>query len=133
MPKGYPRSERVEELAREVLGEAISELSDPRIGFVTVTAVKLTGDLRTARVYVSVLKDEAREETIGAIQHAAPHLRSVLAREVRMKHLPALEIVEDLTAQQGERIEQLLREGGVLKPSEAPLPGEARPAEEEQG
>lgn len=114
MPKNYPRSQRVEELAREVLGEAILELKDPRIGFVTVTGVKLSPDLRVARVFVSVFGSaEEREESIGAIQHAAPHLRSVLGREVRMRYLPQLEVVEDQTAQHGERIEQLLREAGV--------------------
>jgi ribosome-binding factor A len=119
MPKNYPRSQRVEELAREVLGEAILELKDPRVGFVTVTGVKLSPDLRVARVFVSVFgSEEEREQSIGAIQHAAPHLRSVLGREVRMRYLPQLEVIEDQTAQHGERIEQLLREAGV---SSAPV------------
>ena len=116
MPKGYPRSERVEELAREVLGEAISELDDPRIGFVTVTGVRLSGDLKNATVFVSVLKSEEREDTMEAIQHAGPYLRSVLGREVRMKHLPALHFEEDRTAEHGEKIENLLRGLGVSRP-----------------
>ncbi len=121
MPRNYPRSERVEQLAKEVLGEAIQELKDPRIGFVTVTDVKLTRDLRTAQVFVSALgSDEEREATIGAIQHARPHLRSVLGREVRLRRLPELEIVEDLTAQNSERIEKLLRGLGVSKAPEVP-------------
>lgn len=117
MPKNYPRSQRVEELAREVIGEAILELKDPRIGFVTVTGVKLSTDLRIARVFVSAFgSTEQREESIAAIQHATPHLRSVLGREVRMRYLPQLEVVEDQTAEQGNRIEQLLREAGVSRP-----------------
>lgn len=117
MPKNYPRSQRVEELAREVLGEAILELKDPRIGFVTVTGVKLSPDLRVAKVYVSALGSaQDRIESIGAVQHAAPHLRAVLGREVRMRYLPQLEVVEDETAQRGERIEQLLRQAGVSGP-----------------
>ncbi|MGH2773374.1 MAG: 30S ribosome-binding factor RbfA [Actinomycetota bacterium] len=116
MAKGYPRSERVEELAREVLGEAISELNDPRIGFVTITGVRLSGDLKNATVFVSVLKQEEREDTMEAIQHAAPYLRSLLGREVRMKHLPALHFEEDRTAEHGERIENLLRGLGVSRP-----------------
>lgn len=131
MPKSYPRSERVEELAREVLGEAISELNDPRVGFATVTSVKLSGDLRHARVYVSVLKAEEREQTIAAIQHATPHLRTVLGRQVRMRYLPALEIEEDRTAEHGERIEQLLREAGVAAASEVNGADEAESHEEE--
>ncbi|MGH2703838.1 MAG: 30S ribosome-binding factor RbfA [Actinomycetota bacterium] len=117
MPRDYPRSERVERLAREVLGEAIQSLKDPRVGFATVTSVKMTPDLRQARVFVSVLgSDEQRAATIEAIEHSVPHLRTVLGREVRLKFLPRLEIVEDQTALHGERIEALLREAGVSKP-----------------
>lgn len=132
MPKQFPRAERVEQQIREVLGEAVTDLKDPRIGFATITSVKMSPDLRNARVYVSALgSEEAREATIEAIQHAAPHLRSVVGREVRLKHLPYLEIIEDQTAEQGERIEQLLRGLGVSKPPEVePLPD---PDEEESG
>ena len=130
MPKQYPRAERVEQQIREVLGEAVTDLKDPRIGFATITSVKMSPDLRNARVYVSALgSEEAREATIEAIQHAAPHLRSVVGREVRLKHLPYLEIIEDQTAEQGERIEQLLRGLGVSKPPEVeslPDPEEER-------
>ena len=117
MPRTYPRAERVERLAREVLGEALQDLTDPRIGFVTVTSVKMSPDLRQAKVYVSVLgADEAREASMEAIRHAVSHLRATLGREIRLKYLPSLEIVEDTTAAYGERIEQLLREAGVSKP-----------------
>jgi ribosome-binding factor A len=129
MPKNYPRADRVEKLAREVLGEAIQELKDPRIGFVTVTGVKLSRDLRQARVFVSALgSDEDREVTIGAIQHATPHLRAILGREVRLRRLPELEIIEDQTAQNSERIEQLLRGLGVSKPPEV-APGDSPPGQ----
>lgn len=126
MPRDYPRSERVERLAREVLSEAIHELKDPRVGFATVTDVKMSPDLRKAKVFVSVLgTDEERETTMEGIQHAAPHLRSILGREVRMKFLPVLLIVEDLTAIHGERIESLLRQArggeyGTLPDGEKP-------------
>lgn len=117
MPKNYPRSERVEHLARDVLSDALRELKDPRIGFATITSVKITPDLRTARVYVSVFGEpESRAETMEVIQNATPHLRSVLGQEVRLKRLPFLEVIEDQTAEQGERIEQLLRGLGVSKP-----------------
>lgn len=131
MPKNYPRSQRVEELAREVLGEAILELKDPRIGFATVTGVKLSGDLRLARVYVSVFGSaEEREVTIAAIQHATPHLRSILGREVRMRYLPQLEVLEDQTAEHGERIEQLLRKAGVSSPPVGDDSGDAETPDE---
>lgn len=119
MPKNFPRSERVEQQLREVLGEAISELKDPRIGFATVTSVRISPDLKHATVAVSALgSEEERATTIEAIQHAAPHLRSIVGREMRLKSLPFLELVEDTTAEQGERIEQLLRGLGVSKPPE---------------
>lgn len=117
MPKTYPRGDRVEEQVRHVLSEAVAELKDPRVGFVTITAVKVTPDLRHAKVFVSALGSrDQRDTSIEAVRHAAPHLRSVLGREVRLKYLPFLEIVEDTTADQGERIESLLREVGVSKP-----------------
>jgi ribosome-binding factor A len=79
--------------------------------------VKMSPDLRQAKVYVSVLgADEAREASMEAIRHAVPHLRATLGREIRLKYLPSLEILEDTTAAHGERIEQLLREAGVSKP-----------------
>ncbi|HEU5003502.1 MAG TPA: 30S ribosome-binding factor RbfA [Actinomycetota bacterium] len=121
MPKTYPRAERVERLAREVLSEALLSLRDPRVGFATVTSVKMSPDLRQARVYVSVLgSDEAREASLEAIRHAAPRLRSTLGQEVRLKFLPVLEIIEDTTAAYGERIETLLREAGVSKAPAVP-------------
>ena len=119
MTKDYPRRNRVEELAREVLGEAIQELRDPRIGFVTVTSVKVSPDLRNARVYISALgDDEARETSMEAIQNAASHLRGVFGEQVRLKYLPRLEFIEDTTAEHGSRIENLLREAGVSKAPE---------------
>lgn len=126
MPREYARAERVEKLAREVLGEAIQSLKDPRIGFVTVTSVKMSPDLRQARVFVSVLGDEdQRAGSMEAIGGAIPHLRSVMGREVRLKFLPRLEVVEDTTALVGERIESLLRAAGVSKPpGEGPADGD---------
>ena len=63
MARTYPRAERVERLAREVLGEALQGLKDPRIGFATVTGVKMSPDLRQARVYVSVRLERSSRET----------------------------------------------------------------------
>ena len=128
MPKSYPRSNRVEELAREVLSEAVQELKDPRVGFVTVTAVKIAKDLRVAQVYVSAMgSDEERANTLEGLRHAKPHLRSVFGRQVRLRRLPDLEIVEDQTAQTSQRLEELLRGLGVSKgPEVEPLPDPER-------
>jgi ribosome-binding factor A len=84
------------------------------VGFATVTAVRMTPDLRYARVWVSVLgEDEERSETMDAIRHAAPHLRTVLGHEVRLRYLPQLEFLEDESAIQGARIDEILRSASV--------------------
>jgi ribosome-binding factor A len=133
MPKDYPRAERVEQLAREVLGEAIHDLKDPRIGFVTITKVKMSPDLRMAKVYVSVLGSEnERTSSMEAVHHAAQHLRHVLGQEVRLRHLPQLDFIEDDTATHGERIESLLREIGVAKPPKVEKLADPADSEEQE-
>ncbi|MEX2588017.1 MAG: 30S ribosome-binding factor RbfA [Actinomycetota bacterium] len=120
MPKNYPRANRVEKLAQMVLGEAILDLKDPRVGFATVTTVRMSRDLRVAEVFVSAMgSEEEQSQTIAAIKHATPHLRSVLGQQVRMRRLPEVKIVEDLTAQTVARMEELLRASGAPKEPEA--------------
>lgn len=121
MPKNYPRANRVEKLAQMVLGEAILDLKDPRVGFATVTAVRMTRDLRVAEVYVSAMgTQEEQSQTIAAIKHATPHLRSVLGQQVRMRRLPEVKVIEDLTAQTVARMEELLRPSRASDTPEAP-------------
>jgi ribosome-binding factor A len=104
------RMRRVDEALREVLGDAIAtDLADPRVGFVTVTAVQTSPDLRHARVYVSILGDEqAREQTLGALQAAHGFLQSRLAEQLTLKHTPQLVFHFDPSVQRGMRISQLL-------------------------
>ena len=104
---------RVNEALREVLSTRIAEgLKDPRIGFVTVTAVETSPDLRHARVFVSVLGDESmRTESLKGLQSAHSLLQAHIAQEMRMKHTPELKFVYDETVEQGMRINELL-EGG---------------------
>jgi ribosome-binding factor A len=104
---------RVNEALREVLSTRIAEgLKDPRIGFVTVTAVETSPDLRHARVFVSVLGDEAaRGETLESLQRAHALLQAEIARTMRMKRTPELKFVYDETVEKGMRINELL-EGG---------------------
>jgi ribosome-binding factor A len=106
------RMRRVNEVLREVVGAAIAaDLSDPRIGFVTVTAVQTSPDLRTAKVFVSVLGDEEeREATLGALRSSHGVLQSRIAAETRMKRTPTLTFHYDDTIEQGVRISQLLEE-----------------------
>jgi ribosome-binding factor A len=107
------RMRRVNEAVREVLGVAIaSDLKDPRIGFVTVTAVDTSPDLRRAQVYVSVLGDEQqREATLAGLASSRGYLQARVASELRLKHTPQLEFKYDESADRGMRITELLREG----------------------
>ena len=105
------RPSRVSEEFREVLAEEIPKLKDPRIGFVTVTSVRVTPDLRKAQVLYSVLGDEeAKRATSAALDSARPHLRSVVGRQVRLKFLPDLDFEEDDSFDRLQRIDQLLKE-----------------------
>src|SRR4051794_17533550 len=107
-----PRMRRINEVLREVVGAAIaSDLSDPRIGFVTVTSVETSPDLRAAKVFVSVLGDEqAREETLAALRSSHGVLQTRIAAETRMKRTPTLTFHYDDTIAQGVRISQLLED-----------------------
>ena len=104
------RMRRVNQVIREVIGDAIStELDDPRIGFVTVTAVDTSPDLRSARVYVSVLGDDAeREGTLAALRSSHGLLQSRIATEMRIKYTPTLTFHYDDGPERGVRVAHLL-------------------------
>ncbi len=106
------RMRRVNEAVREVVSARIAEgLRDPRIGFVTVTAVETSPDLRHARVWVSVLGDEhQREETLAGLASAHGVLQAAVATELRMKRTPTLEFVFDESVDRGMRITELLED-----------------------
>ncbi|MET0512763.1 MAG: 30S ribosome-binding factor RbfA [Thermoleophilaceae bacterium] len=101
---------RVNEAVREVLSVRIAEgFSDPRIGFVTVTSVDTSTDLRHARVFVSVLGDDSeRAETMAGLGSAHGLLQQSIARELRMKRTPTLQFVFDESIDRGMRISELL-------------------------
>ena len=106
------RMRRVDEALREVVAAAVSELSDPRLGFVTVTGVETSPDLRTAKVFVSVLGDETeRDATLDALRSSHGVLQSRIAAETRMKRTPTLTFHYDDTIEKGVRISRLLDEG----------------------
>src|SRR5215208_2911671 len=105
------RMRRVNESVRQVLSEALPELKDPRIGFVTVTGVDTSADLRQARVYVSVLGSERkRKDTLEGLAAAHGVLQARLARELRMKRTPQLAFEYDPTVERGVRMSQLIDE-----------------------
>jgi ribosome-binding factor A len=103
---------RVDEAVRAVLSDAISkDLQDPRVGFVTVTAVKTSPDLRHARVYVSVLGDEAeRADSLAGLRSARGFLQSRVAGELTLKHTPTITFEYDESVDRGMRISRLLQE-----------------------
>ena len=109
---GFKRADRVNALLQRELGMIISEeLGDPRIAFSTVTEVKVTDDLRSARVHVSVLGDEDQiASTMKAIEEAKPYLRHELGRRTDLRFVPELTFVSDRTAERSARISTLLRE-----------------------
>jgi ribosome-binding factor A len=104
------RMRRVNEAVREVVSARIAEgLRDPRIGFVTVTAVETSPDLRHARVFVSVLgSDEERAATLAGLDSAHGVLQQSVATELRLKRTPSLQFVFDESIDRGMRITELL-------------------------
>jgi ribosome-binding factor A len=102
---------RVNEAVKEVVSEGLGELKDPRIGFVTVTGVETSPDLRHARVFVSVLGSEAkRRKTLAGLEAAHGVLQARLARELRLKRTPQLAFEYDPTVERGVRMTQLIDE-----------------------
>ncbi len=104
------RTDRVQRLARQILGEEIQNLKDPRVGFATVTSVRVSADLRFARVSVSVLgPEEEQAKTMRGLESAKPYLRSELGRQMRLKYLPELSFELDHRAEEAEKLERLFR------------------------
>jgi ribosome-binding factor A len=102
---------RVNEAVREVLGAALPELKDPRIGFVTITGVETAPDLRHATVFVSVLGGaRQREKSLQGLAAAHGTLQARLARELRMKRTPQLTFEYDPTVERGVRMTKLIDE-----------------------
>jgi len=108
----YPRSRRVNAIIQEVLAEEIERLTDPRLGFVTVTGVDAAPDMRHATVFVSTVDPTRIEDTLKGLVAAAPRLRSALGKEIRTKYTPQLEFKADMGVIEGERIEAILRSLG---------------------
>src|SRR3954463_14248274 len=101
---------RVDEAVRQVIGDAVSELKDPRVGFVTITDVRTSPDLRHGRVYVSVLGEGGgpsepgeREDTLAGLRSGHGFLQGRIAAELRLKRTPELEFVYDDTTDRAMR------------------------------
>jgi ribosome-binding factor A len=120
-PRQYPRAARVNEVVREALAEELERMSDPRLGFVTLTGVEVSPDIRYADVYYSAFgTDEEQAESSNALRSASPRLRAVLGKQVRLKFVPELRFHEDPAVAQGRRIEEVIRSihDGAVVPDE---------------
>lgn len=105
------RSNRVAEQMKKELGDIITrKLKDPRVGFVTVTAVEVTGDLQQATVYITTLgNEEEREATMKALEKATGFIHSEIGSRIRLRRTPELTFQFDSSVEYGNKIEQLLR------------------------
>lgn len=107
----YKRSQRVSDLLRKEIADIIIyRLKDPRVGFITVTGVEVTDDLKIARVYVSIFKEEERKSTLEILNSAKNFIRSELSKRLRMKFIPSIEFRLDTSIEYGDKIEKLLKE-----------------------
>ncbi|MGP1907543.1 30S ribosome-binding factor RbfA [Metabacillus sp. JX24] len=106
------RANRVGEQMKKELGEIISrKIKDPRIGFVTVTDVRVSGDLQIAKVYISVLGDaEKREDTLKGLAKAKGFIRSEIGQRIRLRKTPEILFEFDESVDYGNRIETLIHE-----------------------
>ena len=110
MPKDYPRSSRIAEQVQRELSDVIRlELKDPRVGMVTITDVEVTPDHKLAKVFFTVLGDEARiKEATRGLGHAAGFLRSELAHRFEMRSVPQLQFIYDASVERGVRLSNLI-------------------------
>ena len=116
----YERTARVNEVVREVLAEELERLADAQLGFITVTGVEVTPDLRQATVYYSALIPADGEggeldppspsTTADALRAVKAHLQAAIGRQVRMKYTPQLVFREDPAIRTGERVDEILRQ-----------------------
>ncbi|ARJ40072.1 30S ribosome-binding factor RbfA [Sporosarcina sp. P21c] len=105
------RANRIAEQMKKELGDIIGQkLKDPRIGFVTVTGVDVTGDLQQAKIFISVLgTDKEKEDSLLGLSKAKGFIRSEIGQRIRLRKTPELEFEIDESVAYGNRIESLIR------------------------
>lgn len=114
MPKEFGRSARVSSQLQKELALVIQrELNDPRLGFITVNEVEVTKDLAVAKVYITVLNTDAQGklENVKLLNQLAPHIRSEVARRMRLRHISELRFYYDDSFDRGMRVAELLSDG----------------------
>ena len=116
----FKRSEKVSEAVHELVSELLVKgLKDPRIGFVTITGVKVTDDLRQAKVYFTVIgTDEEKKATTAGLNSSRSFIRKEMGKKFRMKYVPDVEFIYDESVEYGMRIESILKEIGSGEPGD---------------
>jgi ribosome-binding factor A len=110
MPREFSRSQRMAEQIRRDLAEIVrDELKDPRMGFLSFSAVKLSRDLGTAVIYCSVMEEDKQKETLATLNRAMGFLRSKLASRMRSRTVPTLKFINDESLIRGAAMETLIR------------------------
>ena len=108
-PRSYPRAERVRAAIKEVLAAEVERLRDPGLGFITITDVTMSRDLRNAKAYYTVLGEPVEvEASHDALARATKHLRAVVARQVRLRYAPTLEFVPDPVPDRTARLDNII-------------------------
>lgn len=118
----FKRSERVSELLRHEISSYVQQMSNPRLGFVTVTGVRLSDDLSDAKIFFSVYgSDEQRQITSEILHHAIPSLRHDLGKKLEsLRRIPALSFVYDHTPEKAQRVSEILDQLSKERIDEAP-------------
>ncbi len=107
----YKRTQRLNILLREEIADLIMrKVKDPRLGFVTVTDVEITNNLKIADVFISIMNDADIDISMEILNSAKGFIRSELSKRVRLKYIPSLEFKIDRSARHGIRIDELLKE-----------------------
>jgi len=112
MPRDYPRSRRIADQIQRELSEIIRlELKDPRVGMVTLTGVDVTPDNAHAKIFFTMLGEPVQTESCAhALEHAAGYLRSELAHRMRLRTVPQLHFVYDVSVERGVKLSRLIDE-----------------------
>ena len=109
----YQRSERVGELLTEVIADVLREdIRDPRVTAVTITAAKVTKDLRQARIYFTILggASENKDSVLAGLKSALGFIRARIGKQLKLRFVPAIEFFYDESLDEAQRIEKLLRQ-----------------------
>ena len=109
----YQRSERVGELLTEVIADVLrKDIRDPRVTAVTITAAKVTKDLRQARIYFTILggASENKDSVLAGLKSALGFIRARIGKQLKLRFVPAIEFFYDESVDEAERIEKLLKQ-----------------------